>query len=304
MNQPEASIILLTFNGEQYLDEVLASIFCQKTELHFEVIAIDSGSTDQTFNILKKYPVKIHSIPNSEFGHGKTRNLGVRLASGKYLVFLTQDATPASPYWLEYLIKAQHDVKGAVGVYSRQLPRQNCNPCEWRDIELGAPPVSIIKRVNFNDIFQKETYDKHYRQFITFSDVSSCIRKEVLERFPFNENLKMVEDQEWCKRAIEAGHTVIYEAASAVYHSHNYPIRMIYKRHFDYGVSFKDFLFIHLKLQNVLVFTLHESIGDFFFLIAQPRNFFWKIKWFIKSPLVRFSMIYGLYKGLKKGRSD
>lgn len=301
MNQPEASIILLTFNGEQYLDEVLTSIFCQKTEFKFEVIAIDSGSKDLTVNILKKYPVKIYSIPNSEFGHGKTRNMGGRLASGKYIVFLTQDATPASPYWLENLIKAQRDVKGVVGVYSRQLPRQNCNPCEWRDIELGAPPVSIIKRVDFTDVLQKETYDKHYRQFITFSDVSSCIRKEVLERFPFNENIKMVEDQEWCKRAIEAGHAVAYEASSAVYHSHNYPISMIYRRHFDYGASFKDFLSININLQNVLVFTLYESLSDFFFLIVQPRNFFWKIKWSLKSPFVRFGMIYGLYKGLKSG---
>ena len=44
----EISIVLLTFNGEPYLAGVLASIFTQQTKFRFEVIAIDSGSTDRT----------------------------------------------------------------------------------------------------------------------------------------------------------------------------------------------------------------------------------------------------------------
>ena len=77
---------------------------------------------------------------------------------------------------------------------------------------LEPGPISAVKRVDFQDPFQKETYRAHRSRFITFSNVSSSIRKNVLDRLPFAENIVMVEDQEWCKRAIESGHSIGYEA--------------------------------------------------------------------------------------------
>jgi rhamnosyltransferase len=296
---PNISILLLCYNGDPYLDEVLTAIYSQKTRFHFEVIAIDSGSSDRTLEIIRRYPVKLHQIPNREFGHGKTRNLGIKLASGQYVVFLTQDATPAHETWLENLVRPLVEDQCVAGVYSRQIPRLDCNPCEWRDIQLGAGPIRLVKSVNFEDEFQKKTYESHYRQFILFSNVSSCIRKEVLEQMPFNEKIIMVEDQEWCKRAIEAGYAVVYEPASAVYHSHNHPLKMIYKRHFDYGASYKKFSSLNLSFKNVFFYTLYESLCDIAFIIMQPGRPFWKLRWIGRSPLIRLAMRYGLYEGLR-----
>lgn len=295
---PDISILLFTCNGELYLDEVLKAIFAQKTRSHFEVIVIDSGSSDRTLEIITKYPASLHKISNREFGHGKTRNLGASLASGQYVVFLTQDATPAHESWLENLIRPLAEDRRVAGAYSRQLPRHDCNPCEWRDIELGAGPIGHVKIVNSEDPFQKKAYETYYRQFMLFSNVCSCIRKEVLEQMPFNEKITMAEDQEWCKRAIEAGYAIVYEAMSAVYHSHNHPLKMIYQRHFDYGASYREFTLLNLPLTKVLFNTFFESICDLAFIIRQPRNFLWKLKWITKSPLVRFAMHYGLHKGL------
>ena len=56
---PDISIVLLTYNGDIYLAEVLASIFAQITRFNFEVIAIDSGSSDRTLEIIKDYPVTL-----------------------------------------------------------------------------------------------------------------------------------------------------------------------------------------------------------------------------------------------------
>jgi rhamnosyltransferase len=100
------TIAIPTFNAQEYLRELLESVFTQKTKRSVEVLVIDSGSSDQTLEILKDYPkVRLHQIPNSEFGHGRTRNLAVELAQGEYILFLTQDATPAHKYWLEAMVE-------------------------------------------------------------------------------------------------------------------------------------------------------------------------------------------------------
>ena len=251
----EISIVLLTFNGERYLAEVLASIFTQRTRLSYEVLAIDSGSTDRTLEILNNHPVRIIQIPNLEFGHGRTRNLAAQNSLGRYVVFLTQDAEPANENWLENLVRPLVEDERVAGSYSRQVPRPDCNPIESRDIGIGAGPLSTVKRVDQQDPFQKQSYAACLFRFIAFSNVSSCIRRDVLDRLPFSEKIVMVEDQEWCKRAIESGYWIIYEATSVVYHSHNHSLPMIYQRHFDYGVSLREFASLPLYISKESYFT-------------------------------------------------
>jgi rhamnosyltransferase len=295
----DISIVMPCYNGEQYLSEVLASIYQQRTELRYEVIIIDSGSTDRTVEIASNYPVRLYKIAKSEFGHGKTRNFGARIARGRYIVFLTQDATPANECWLENLVMPLEEDSRVAGVYSRQIPRPDCNPCEWRDIDEGAAPVSVVKRVNFEDDLQKNNYDRHMRMIIAFSNVSSCIRKEVLDILPFSEVIVMVEDQEWSKRAIEAGRTVRYESSSSVYHSHNHSSRALFKRHFDYGASYKEFLDFDLSFGKVLVYAIYNSLLDAKFIFSKSQGVAWKLRWLAKSLVIRFVMRYGLYKGLQ-----
>ena len=97
----DASVVILTYNGEQHIDEILASLTTQRFDGTYEILVIDSGSTDSTLDLIAKYPsVRLVQIPNSEFGHGKTRNLGAHLAKGRIVAYLTHDATPASNRWL------------------------------------------------------------------------------------------------------------------------------------------------------------------------------------------------------------
>lgn len=305
MNGPQAdiSIILLTYNGADYLAEVLTSIFSQHTSFSFEVLAIDSGSSDRTVELLRQHQVRLHQIPNREFGHGKTRNLGVRLTSGRYLVFLTQDATPAHERWLDNLVQPLAADPRVAGTYSRQIPRADCNPLEWRDIERGAGPIRLVKKVDCEDAFQKTLYVTRLQDFIAFSNVSSSMRREVLERLPFNESITMVEDQEWCRTVLESGYTVIYEATSAVYHSHNFPLPKVYQRHFDYGASYKEFAPLSLTMKDVLFYTFFESFCDVAFIVAQRGPVLWTSQWVLKAPCIRFAMRYGLYKGLQANSS-
>ena len=78
--------------------------------------------------------MRVIRIPPQEFGHGKTRNLAAAYAHGDYLVFLTQDVTPANADWLASLLAPLLAEPSIAGAYSRQLPRPHCHPMEWRRI--------------------------------------------------------------------------------------------------------------------------------------------------------------------------
>jgi len=94
--QPKISIIIPVKNGISTIEACLSEIFKQTLISDTEVIIIDSGSTDSTLEIVKKYPIILHQIPPEEFGHGKTRNLGVSIAKGEFVVMTVQDARPSS----------------------------------------------------------------------------------------------------------------------------------------------------------------------------------------------------------------
>lgn len=67
----DVSIVIPTKNGGDRLKEVLEAVFSQKTEYKYEVICVDSGSTDNTLNIIKNFPCILYEIKPDEFGHGK-----------------------------------------------------------------------------------------------------------------------------------------------------------------------------------------------------------------------------------------
>ena len=235
---PRVSVLLVTKNGERYLDEVLDRIGQQRGCFQLdEIIAVDSGSRDRTLAILESHAVRVIRIPPQEFGHGKTRNLAASQARGDYLVFLTQDATPANAHWLENLLAPVVAGPLVVGAYSRQLPRPDCHPMEWRRIvedELSGRPESCLN----------SQADPHYAHnpaaLYFFSNVSSVLRRSVWQQSPFPE-VEFAEDQLWAKAVLEAGYQTAYRADSLVYHSHGYGPWVNLRRHFDHVRAVSDF---------------------------------------------------------------
>ncbi|MCS6926812.1 MAG: glycosyltransferase family 2 protein [Candidatus Binatia bacterium] len=232
---PTVSVLLVTKNGARYLAEVLTSVYRQQGEFSLgEIVAVDSGSRDATLDILQRFGVQIVRIPPHEFGHGKTRNLAASRAQGEYLVFLTQDATPANEYWLARLLAPlQRDVAVA-GAYSRHLPRPHCHPMEWRRIvecELSGRAASQL-----NSAVDNPAYATNPALYYFFSNVSSVLRRQVWERFPFPE-VEFGEDQLWAKQVLEAGYKTAYCADSLVYHSHGYGPWSNFCRHFDHFLA-------------------------------------------------------------------
>lgn len=87
----DISIIIPAYNASSYIEECINSVINQ-TKKEIEIIIINDGSTDNTKEIVEKYKDKrIKFITTKNNGIGKTRNLGLKKATGKYIFFLDSD---------------------------------------------------------------------------------------------------------------------------------------------------------------------------------------------------------------------
>lgn len=229
MNPEHLSIVILTKNGGPLFKEVLAGLFACAGICETEVLIIDSGSSDATLEYATEYPqIRVHRIPPSEFGHGKTRNLGARMTKGAIIVYLVQDATPATPDFLKRLTAPVIEDRFA-GTFGRQLPRPSTNKIEQIFLKHTYPDRREVRACSDgSDLGIKSIF---------FSNVCSAIRRDVWEQIHFDESLIMSEDQLWAKQVLLAGHRVSYEPSAMVFHSHNYGLKDIFRRNFDSGVS-------------------------------------------------------------------
>lgn len=227
----ECSISILTKNEERNIGECLTGLFSQKGVGEFEVILVDSGSTDATLQIARGYPIRIEQIAAHEFHHARTRNMAARLGKAPIVINLSGDAIPASDSWLRNML-ATFDDPGVGAAYGRQLPK----------------PGSTMERVDtFDAVYgeQRIVKDPAHRnglgyRFYHFSDVNSAIRRSVWEANPYPEDLKMFEDLAIAKRILDAGWKIVYEPAAPVFHSHQYSAQQLFKRYFDIGYTLKE----------------------------------------------------------------
>src|ERR1700722_2461941 len=133
------SVIIPVKNGDYWLEGVLEGLVTQTLFDRCELIVIDSGSTDKTLEMVRRFPVRLVQIPPEQFNHGSTRNLGVNLAKGEYVVMTVQDAKAADEGWLQKLLDG-FDAPDVAGVCGQQIVPHDPdkNPVEW--FRPVAPP--------------------------------------------------------------------------------------------------------------------------------------------------------------------
>lgn len=91
----DLTLIIPVYNAEKYLSKCLQSVLNQETTYRYEVICIDDGSTDNSYDILKQYihtyihTLRIYSQPNG--GISAARNTGIEHAHGTYIGFVDND---------------------------------------------------------------------------------------------------------------------------------------------------------------------------------------------------------------------
>ena len=225
------SIVIPVKDGSADLERCLGAVGRQELDDEVEIVVVDSGSSDGSVEVARRHGARVHEIPPSEFGHGRTRNLGAQLAEGAILVFTSQDAHAADETWLARLVAplvaAGESALG--GTYGRQLPHEDATPPERYFLDFLYGPEPRVQRLDSDG-------EPSFEQTL-FSNVNSAIPRAVWEEFPFADDLIMSEDQEWSRRVLRAGYELVYEPRAAVHHSHTYSVAGAFRRFFDSGAS-------------------------------------------------------------------
>jgi rhamnosyltransferase len=215
----KASLVMPTWNAGPLLEEVLAAVDAQPGANALERIAIDSGSTDGTQQRLERHGFVVRTIPQKEFNHGATRDLGIEASSGDVIVLLTQDATPADDRWLPSLLAAYHDPQ-VDAAWCRQIPRPDCNPLLRRRIEewMGDRRTLAHQRLPDGKTFADLEPMARLR-LSAFDNVASSVRRSSWARYRFGWR-RFGEDVTFGKRVVENGGCIAFVPEAAVVHSH------------------------------------------------------------------------------------
>lgn len=268
----DVSIIIRTRNEEQFIEKCIKKINNQKTSYKYEIIIIDSESTDKTIEIATKYKVRILSISSKDFNFGTSINLGVSMARGKYCVFLSAHALPENNEWLEKLVYGCNQDK-VVASYSRQTYDKDADIIEARGLKTKFGFRNRIQ--NFDDFIRKYKRSPktflEYRNYITFSNASSCIKREVALSIPFKKIIAS-EDREWALRVIRAGYSIAYISDSIVMHYHNENIDSWYKRIYINAYATNEFS--GYKFKKILKYPIIciNTLRDLNFLLNEGRD--------------------------------
>ena len=220
------SIIIPTFNAENYLPKLLKNL--KNQTVSFELIIIDSSSTDNTVTIAKDYTDKIIIIPQIEFDHGGTRTKAAKVATGDIIVFLTQDALPYNDQSIERILEPFNDSKVGAA-YGKQLAYDETSLFGKHLREFNYTDTSYIRTLDDKEKYGIKT--------AFLSDSFAAYRRTALEKVSwFKDGLIVGEDSYAGAKILLQNYALAYCANAKVYHSHSYSIIEEFKRYFDIGV--------------------------------------------------------------------
>ena len=97
---PRVSVLIPTYNCARFLPQAIESVLAQSFQ-DFEIIVVDDGSTDDTTQVVARYP-RVRYILKEHSGISASRNAAVAAATGEIVTFLDAD-----DLWLPQILEKQ-----------------------------------------------------------------------------------------------------------------------------------------------------------------------------------------------------
>ena len=166
MSQPLVSIILPVYNAQSHLERCIGSILAQ-TYRDLELIILNDGSKDQSLPVCEAFRAKdsrILLVDKDNSGVSDTRNLGLKLAGGKYIQFVDSDDHIA-PDYTQHLVTAaeQNHADLVIAPYKMVIPAGVSKPeqvLEKLQDDLGVMSVARPPEVREYGFLPAGIYDK------------------------------------------------------------------------------------------------------------------------------------------------
>ena len=194
------SIVIPVYNLEKYLEECLNSVIHQ-TYTNLEIILLDDGSCDQSLKICQEFEskdkrIKVFSHPNK--GVSYTRNRGIEIATGEYLMFVDGDDY-LKPLWVENYVKAAEKSNADVVIGGLTFLLETEEMIQKKPLVLGEFSKNLWNCIctKNNEIYGYVPNKLYRTEFIK----SKCVL--------FDETMKAQEDLDFALSAYNAGEKFI-----------------------------------------------------------------------------------------------
>lgn len=208
-DNPQVSIIIVNWNGRQYLPGCLSGLRTQ-TFRDFEVILVDNGSTDGSVDLVQsEFPeVRVVTSPVN-VGFARGNNIGFEHARGQYVALLNND-TEADAYWLQELVRvleSSEEIAGVCGTMHSLEHKERVIFTLTKIDPLSAAAYWINQASKQRDV-----------DYLMGGGM--VLRRSVLDRIGHldGEYFAYYEETDWCARAIRAGYRLVYVPTAVFYH--------------------------------------------------------------------------------------
>ncbi len=213
---PTVSVVIRCRDEAAVIGGVVTAVLAQRGAPGFEVLALDSGSRDDTLAILARQPVRVAHVPPEAFSYGMALNRGARLARGEIIVYLSAHCEPVGRDWLAALVGPFAAEASVVAVFGRQVPIPGVNPIEamttLRNFPI-APPAGV-----------------------RFSTANGALRRAAVLTRAFDAEVAIAEDHLWAL-ALGPAERIVYVPEAVVRHSHPMSLRHWRQRFYAHGLA-------------------------------------------------------------------
>jgi len=140
MLKSKLSVITAVYNGSDYIEETIKSVLKCCSEINFEYIVLNDGSTDNTLEILNKYENKIRIINKNNSGESDTVSIGFKEASGDLLLVVSADDPLFTERLFTNIFQQFNQNENLMAIYP-----------DWQMIDAGGNVIKVIKVPDYSD---------------------------------------------------------------------------------------------------------------------------------------------------------